>query len=402
MALKGSVQNLLLVGLVLVTFCRRTHALEAHEVLFLRAGPFSAMPQFGVTEIFNDNIFYYTDRRVSDFITVISPGVKLQLGRPERNTIGLAYTYDRLFYLDNHGLNTGQHLFDLRTQLEGQRLKLEGSDRIQFLSSPLGGIERVIVGSNVDRTVHDHAYTLSYQISEKTQAYMRGTYYSSDYQAGITLYDIDTVTGTAGFAYRAFPKTYLFGEGHYGWTGTTPNHPLRPSNPDLTFVGGFVGARGNFTEKLTGTVKAGYESREFDDGTSVPNSPIANAALTYRFSDNTRLTLGYSRLSNVSVQYGRRTYNADSLELRLAQALGSSRKWQATLSGNYSFYEYESSASASALEYDHLRASFNLAYRVQPWLTTSLQYDFESVMSEMRGVIDYDVNRVTLRVAIGF
>jgi hypothetical protein len=356
----------------------------------------------GLSELFNDNIFYYTDRRVSDLITVLSPGLRLQLGRPERNVIGLDYTYDRFFYLDNDGLNTGQHSLDLRTQLEGQRLKFSGIDRIQWLSSPLGGVERVIVGQNIDRTLNDHTFTLSYDIGEKTEAYVRGTFYSNDYQEGIALYDIDTLTGTAGFGYRAFPKTFLLGEAHYGWTGTSANDPRLPENPDLTFIGGFLGARGNFTEKMTGTVKVGYEAREFRDGTPVPDSPVVNISLQRRFSEKTALTLSYARLSNVSVQYGRRTYNADSLGVQLVQLLGASGKWQATAGGNYSFYAYERSDVARAVEYDHLRASFNLAYRIQLWLTASVGYDYESVMSDARGVVDYDVNRVNLRFAIGY
>jgi hypothetical protein len=400
MALFG--KKWLLIILTLAAFSPRAAGLEPHDVLFFRAGPLTARPQLALTETFNDNIFYYTDRRVSDFITVISPGVKLQLGSPERNFIGLTYTYDRLFYLDNDILNTGQHSLDLRSQLEGQRLKLNGGNRIQLLSSPLGGVERVIVGRNIDRTVHDHTYTLTYEISTKTETYLRGSYYASDYQAGITLYDIDTITGTAGFGFQAFPKTFLFGEAHYGSTGTTPNSPLLPDNPDLTFVGGFVGARGNFTEKLTGTVKLGYEAREFSDDTPVPNSPIVNLSLNHRFSENTALTLSYSRLGNVSVQYGRRTYNADSMGVQLTQIFGASRKWQATVGGNYALYAYERSVLAPAVEYDYLRASFNLAYRIQLWLTASLGYDFESVMSDARGVVDYNVSRVNLRLAIGY
>src|SRR5262249_5478449 len=156
-------------------------------------------------------------------------------------------------------------------------------------------------------------------VSERTAAYLRASHTATDYHEGVNLYDIENLTGTAGFGYRAFARTVFFGELYYGQTTTTPNSPLLVSNPRVNYLGGFLGARGNFTEKLSGVVKVGYESREFSDGTPAPSDPVVDVSLTERFTDQTTLSLTYSRLNNVSVQYTRQSYTADLIGLQFSQ-----------------------------------------------------------------------------------
>jgi hypothetical protein len=412
MLLRTTLTKVLLCGLAALGLCIQVAALEPEDVLFFKTGPLTLRPQVGLSEVYNDNIFYQGQNQVSDFVSVISPGLKLQLGRPEHNFISLGYTLDQLFYAQNPTLDTMQHSVELSDQLQLQRLKLVGTDHFQLLSSPLGGVvEQVIgtngiatiIGKNVERTSFDDNYTLSYDLGEKTEIYGRATHSSTDYQQGIALYDIETLTGTFGFGYRAFPKTVFFGELYYGQPTTDPNVAYEPANPRLDFLGGYLGARGNFTEKLSGMVKVGYESREFSDGSSAPSDPVVDLSLTQRFSDKRSVSLTYSRLSNVSIQYSRQNYTADTIGLQFIQIMGSSGKWRATAGATYALYGYQQVGSSSgSLQYDYLRASGGLAYQIQRWLTASLGYDFERVSGDSRAVIDYNVNRVTLRLAIGY
>ena len=261
-------------------------ALEPEDILIFQKGPLTVRPQLGLTEQFNDNIFYQHEDAIQDFISIVSPGLKLQLGRPEHNYFSAGYTLDQMFYADNPDLNTGQHTVELSSRLDGEHMDLTGSDRLQLLSNPLGGVvERVVqpggvdtvTGVNVDRTTLDDTYTLSYDIGEKTGVYVRGMHSSVDYEEGIALYDIRTITGTVGFGYRAFPKTVFFGEMYYGQTATDPNARGMRENPRLSMVGGYAGVRGNFTPKLSGVAKLGYEVRSFSDGTSAPSEPVGRS-----------------------------------------------------------------------------------------------------------------------------
>ncbi|MFO1499090.1 MAG: outer membrane beta-barrel protein [Verrucomicrobiota bacterium] len=387
-------------------------AIEPQDVLVFSKGPLTLRPELGLAEMYNDNIFYRDKDTLQDFISVISPGLRLDLGKPQHNYLSLGYTMDQLFYADHSELETAQHSIDLRSRFELQRIRLEGSDRVQFLSSPLGGVvERVVdtngvvtvVSRNIDRTSWDDNYTLTYDLGEKTAVYLRGYHSTVDYQQRIGLYDIETFSGTGGFSYRAFPKTALFGEIYYGQTSTEPNHPALPRNPSLNFIGGYIGARGNFTEKLSGMAKIGYESREFGDGTEAPSDPVVDLSLTQRFSEKQSLSLSYSRLNTASIQYNRQTYTADVIGLQFVQILGSTGKWRATVGGSYTLYQYEASGQTSiSTQYDYVRASASLGYQIQRWLMSSIGYEYERVAGDSRAVIDYTVNRVSLRLAIGY
>jgi hypothetical protein len=412
MCARTSASKLLVISLFVLRVAIQARGLEPEDVLFFKTGPFSLRPQMSVSEVYNDNIFYQAEDPVEDLTTILSPGLKLQLGRPEHNYISLTYTFDQLFYVDNSELNAPQHTVELANQFELQRLKLVGTDRFQLLTSPLGGVvEQVIgpggvattLGRNVERTSFDDNYTLSYDLGEKTGVYLRGAHTSSDYEQGIALYDIETFSGTGGFGYRAFPKTVFFGEVYYGQTTTDPNDVSLPSNPRLDFVGGYVGVRGNFTAKLSGMVKAGYESRQFADDSGGSSDPVVDAGLIQKFSEKQWLSLSYTRLSNVSIQYSRQNYTTDTISLNFSQILGPSRKWRVNLGGSYALYAYEQTGTSSgSVEYNYARASFSLGYQVQRWLTALVGYDFEHVMGDSSAVIDYDVNRVTLRLAIGY
>jgi hypothetical protein len=380
----------------------RTWALEPSDVLFYQFGPLSLKPQLSLSEVYNDNVFYLPNNAVDDFITTISPGLKLQLGKLEKNYILLTYNMDQLFYINNPRLDSPQHRIEIRDRLQGPHLSLTGSDRIQLLSSPLGGVERVLTLRNIDQDLFNDTYTLAYDISEKSAAYIRGSHDEVDYQPGVQLYSLEALNGTVGFGYRPFAKTSFFGEMYYSQTTTTPNSPTLPINPRLDAFGGYVGARGEFTEKLSGTVKVGYELRQFSDGTTAPSDPVVDLALTQRFSEKTSLSINYSRQNNVSVQYAKQPYTADLVGFQLVQGLGFSGKWQATVSGSYSLYDYSAIGNVASIQYNYIRASASLGYKIQLWMTASLGYEYESVTSDVRGAVDYAVNRVTLRLAIGF
>lgn len=436
-------RSFLAVAGCLSTALSRLAAIEPVDILVFSKDPVMLRPRVAVSETFNDNIFSQL-RGTSDLITTLSPGLNLQVGRTGFNTISLDYALNANFYADRTDLNAGEHSFDLRTRLQGSRLILNGTDRVQLLSSPVGlievftsvpsgpatppvgggeggapGVGGETTGSpaigdtsgppragevltteerNVDRMVFADAYSLGYRIGEKTGAYLQGAHSTTDYESGIrNLYDINTLRATVGFGYQAFPKTSFFGELYYGQTATTPNFDA-PKNPHVSFIGGFLGVRGQFTEKLSGVAKAGYESREFSDNSPTPSAPVVNVSLNHRLSQKTSITLDYTRLNEVSIQFARESYTADVVSAQLSQMLGSNGKWRASLGGSYNRFEYEGGSTP----YNRYSANFNLAYQVQLWLSASLGYSYDRIEYVAVGSSGYDINRVTLGLAVGY
>ncbi|MEK7675322.1 MAG: outer membrane beta-barrel protein [Verrucomicrobiota bacterium] len=376
-------------------------ALDASDILIFSRDPVILRPQLEMTEAYNDNIFFKSDDQVGDIVSTISPGLNVQLGKLEGNFLSADYMFDNVFYADNSEQNAQQHRLAFRNKYEFKRLTVEGNDGIAFLSSVLGG-GFSLGGVKVDRTMFNDAYTLRYAVSPKTGVYLRGSHDAVDYQEGIGLSDANTLIGTGGFSYQAFPKTSAFGELYYGQTGTDPNDPVTIKPPHAEFIGGFLGVSGSFTEKLSGSVKAGYEMREFSDRTPAPSLPVVEASVTQRFSEKTSLALSYSRRGYVSVQFLKQSYTADMINLSLVQWVGTSGKLRATLGGAYDLYQYEKVGAFAERKDDSYTAYLNLNYDLRLWLKANLGYHFESFRSDLPGVIDYDVNRVTLGLAIGY
>ncbi len=392
--------------------CQNLNAIELSDFLLFSWDPLTLKPQVGLTEVYNDNLFYQATHKTSDLTTMISPGLALLVGKRSDDYLNLNYTFNQYFYAERTDLNTTEHLIELSSNLEGERLTLRGMDRIQFLSSPVGteakvldpqAVDRpfIVTEANIDRTTFYDSYTLSYKTTAKTSIYVQGLRSAIDYERGVRLFDLTTYSATAGFGFQVFPKTVLFGEGYYGTTSSEANLPA-PKLPGITFMGGAIGVRGSFTPKTTGTLRLGYETREFEDGTTLPGAPVVNLGLTYQYSEKTAVALNYVRRQDVSIYFEQQSYTTDVVSLQATQTLGSKRKWKATVGGYYGLYDFARTSRVPNRNYDVYSAYFSLAYQIQLWLTASLNYDRTSVLGASADVTAYDVNRITLRLSIGY
>jgi hypothetical protein len=394
-------------------------AIEPSDFLLFSWDPVTLKPQVALTEVYNDNLFAQPSDKTADLITMISPGLVLLVGQRSDDHLLLSYTFNQYLYADRTDLNTSEHLIDFTTNLEGDRLSLRGTDRVQFLSSPLGNQTLLEVQSsdlsfslgevNIDRTTFLDSYTLTYRTTEKTSIYAQGLHSRFDYEDRALLFDLTTYMGTAGFGFQAFPKTVIFGEGYYGTTTSEPNPVVVQQDPtvagsqDVTFIGGGIGARGSFTPKITGIVKVGYEAREIEDSPrSLPSAPVVNLSLTYQYSPKTTLSLNYVRRQDVSVYFEQQSYTSDVIGVQAVQALGSKGKWRVSAGGYYALYDYSPTESLSERNYSVVSAYFNLAYQLQLWLSASLGYERTSILEGSADIVGYDVNRVTLRLSMGY
>lgn len=387
----------------------RSFGLEPSDVLYFSKGPVSLRPQLEIDETYNDNVFYTNQRRRSDFVTMVSPGLNLQVGEESYNHIKLGYNFERLEYIDHSELDANQHRIALKDHFEKGRFLLDGRDQIQFLSSTLGGGISV-QGLKIDRTTYFDEYRLDYRLGEKTAVYLQGSHFTTDYDERSPLYDSRTLTGTGGFEFKALAHTSFFGEVYYGQTHNPVNASLPPA-PYATFIGGFLGARGNFTEKLSGMVKAGYESREFSDHSPGGSLPVVEMSLTERFTENMALSLIYSRRQQVSVQFARSAYTSDSFTLNWQQAIGNDGRFHINAYGTYAQFQYDpniaysrAGAGTTASRFDTLLSGgVQMVYDFKIWLRGKLSYDYERLRSDLAlAALDYDLNRVTVGLSIGY
>lgn len=405
---------LLLAGVALTGMEGR--AIEPEKWLVYELDPVVIRPRLNLAETYNDNI-YYDDDKEDDFITTVSPGLNFLLGREDASFINLDYSYGHLFYLDNSDQSADIHAAVLKTRYAGNKLTIDGTDEVRYLTSIVeGGTDEGFLNrsAKVDRWVIGLDHTVDYQFTEKTGAYVQGEYDSLDYAEGANLYDRDTYRGTFGFAYNYSPKTRFFGEVYLGETSVDNNDPTLRVGPSADFYGAFVGARGEFTSRLSGTLKVGYELNSFSDDSPSPDIPVAELSLDYRFSAKTKATLAYVHRSYISVQRAAEIYTSDRVGFNIEQMIGTSGRFFANLGASYQINNYDYRAAIPAatpvqavpVSPDRLderyRLTAGLTYEFKLWLKGGLNYEFLKSQSDSSTVTDYDINRVTLGLSIGY
>jgi Putative beta-barrel porin 2 len=375
-------------------------------------------PQFDTSATFTDNLFYSRGaNRVSDVLFTVSPGLKLQLGRDGQNQATLEYMHDETLLIDYSDFNTRQERLQLAIRFVRGKIKVEGRDNLSFLSSILGG---AISQSRqlVDRMSLNDVYTVTYDWTEKTDFYLRGTHFFVDYDRRTFLLDQQNIEGLLGMSYQWTPKLRLTLEGFYGNSSIGAN-AAAIAGPDSQFYGGFVGLRGTFTPKLTGSVRVGYEQREFSDGASASaNTPAVGADLTYQFSNLTSVMLRYDRRTFPSPQFANQISVTDSVNLSVFQLLGTSGRWLVRGTARYDHNDLTATTlptgGGTGINVERTDSTMilgaALVYQPQPWLTCVASYEFEdfgitfgsATAGNLLQLVPYHNNRVSLSVAIGF
>ncbi|MGA0407620.1 MAG: outer membrane beta-barrel protein, partial [Limisphaerales bacterium] len=173
------------------------------------------------------------------------------------------------------------------------------------------------------------------------------------------------------------------------------------------FVGGSVGAEGDFTDKLTGTLQFGYQQRSSSLTGERGGAPTVTMELEQLLGRRTQISLSYTRANQVNVDAVDSTSVSDQVRLSLSRALGNRQKWFASVFASYWRNDFSASGGSLSGRSDEATSlGATLDYRIQEWMTSRLGYSFADFTSEIpswaRGGIDYQVNQVSLSVNVGF
>lgn len=352
----------------------------------------------------------------SEFLFYVSPGLKLQYGQNIENSIALDYSYDRIFYVNFPEFNTAQHRGALTTKLQLSRFTIDGSTRVDYLSSFLNG-NNSSVRQQVDRVVWNDDYKITYDASMKTDFYVVGHHNRYDYQSAISIYDQETLRGTLGATYKWSERVGFFVEGDYGQSSINPNIASQVKGPHSVTYGGFIGARGDFSARFSGSLKVGYEIRSFPGDFPPGQEPASSASpavgldLTYTLGPKTLLRLTYDRRSDVSPQFGQQSYIRDGVRFTANQFIGTTGKWLVTVTGGADFGDFSETPGRNNARTDRvINGGIRLVYQPRTWLATILAYDYENYSSEFQDpavaastlLVDYQVNTVRLTFVIGY
>jgi hypothetical protein len=369
--------------------------------------------------------------RTADVIGSVSPGIKLQYGEDDGNVVSIEYNNDNTRYFDLGIVPPPMHRMRARVRYEKSRLKFEANQSAFYLASFLGG------GANqgqrlVERWTAATDAKLTYDSTAKTDVYASAQYNFTDYQTAINLYSVNAWRGNLGATYKPTERLFVFTEGHYGQTALRPSVSTLQGAPYSQIYGGFVGIRGKFTPKIEGSIRGGYEIREFPSvGNASYGIPAADVSLSYTPRDSTMLTLSYVRRTDVSAQVARQAVAYDQVKFSVRQVIGARALWMATSDIGYSMGSFDDLRTLNSVVYDYIPGSnvrirnvreanfkrtetvmnFNagITYSPRRWLRTGLSYEYENYGNSFAdaGFRDfflpsYDAHRVMLGVQIGY
>ncbi len=213
-------------------------------------------------------------------------------------------------------------------------------------------------------------------------------------------YNEDIIAVLGG--YKILPKTLLLTE--FDWGNVYYGQKVRAA--DQTYFQILGGVRGEPTQNIELTVKAGLQNRELDaaPGLGEPTDYqglVANADFLYRITPADSLRLGYIRTVKTSTFLNSSWYREDKMYVSYRKRLF--QKWYFTPAVSWQMNEYPETAtlgSETLRRSDHfVRAGASLRYQIKQWLWTGVAYNFQSRDSKFNS-LDYDSNRLTVDLSL--
>lgn len=243
----------------------------------------------------DDNIFLSKDAE-SDLIFDVAPGLELVFGRNAQLKGALTLVDSFTRYSDNSQLNTNLVSADFFSRFDDGKLKLGFDLSFRELNQNSFDVRPTFAGLTpglVRRDVFSTTATAESEISQKT-AVGAGIAFSHDNYRRVGYTDTDSLTVPIDFYYKWTPKTDL----SVGYRYRETRVDIGQDSTDHFFN---VGARGEFSPKLTGRVAIGLNSRKLDRGGDDTQLGL-DARLAYEISPKTTLEFGASNDFGTSPQ----------------------------------------------------------------------------------------------------
>ena len=273
-----------------------------------------------VREVYDDNINISSTNRVSDFFTVIEPGIHLGFGDSAGgfNYLTFDYVASAYFFAEQTERDTVEHLIHLAAQHDFGRLvlglsqdvRILGGTSISSLSNTTGVQANTDVGGPSRVNIYTTAINASYDLTGKL--FLSG-------QISYALYDYETLISSRQASANLFinyvysPKLVI-GLGATGGVnssdGPTSNETFEQMNVRANYI---------VSGKISLSVSGGLEFRQFGGGNSI--SPVYEIAGTYRPFENTAITIAGSRRTVSSASLAGQDYTDTNISLTFSQRL---------------------------------------------------------------------------------
>lgn len=349
-------------------------------------------PTLDLTPQYDDNIFLSDGNREDDFLFVISPGLRLELPW-DSNLFHFTYRADIYRYRDHQYLDDTNHFFEAGLDYYFYRHKLMLRDRYYRTFSrqrqediDIDRVRREENNATIILTQFFNRYSLSLGYNNYLERFLQEAYRPYNHQEH---------TGILRAKYKLTPKYSALLQYNYISINYREEKSARDAYANILWGG----VEGQFTPKLSGIAKVGYQERDYrDPEQSDFGGMVASVLLTQTFSTYTHLDLGWKKTIRESTYTNSNYYKINRFWFRLGQQLN--YRITAGLEGSYRDHSYpDISPGEQQRRHDDLWAiGCDLTYRIQSWLKVNLAYHHFYRDSNISG-LDYYDDRIILKLS---
>lgn len=226
---------------------------------------------------FDDNIYLDATNEVDDTIMSFTPGVDLVFGKGSVTKGNAYYREEIRRYSDADNQDTELSNLGVRTNYDNGVTKADFN--ASYAQVAQNDNDANVLGGIVRRKLFNLGAKVEFGISEKTSLAVAANFDKTNYGPA-SFSDSNIWSLPVDAYYKATPK--LDWSAGYRYRATD----LSGAGVDSTDHFFNVGARGEFTPKLTGQLRVGFTQRNFDVGSD--DSQLGfDSNLTYAFSEKT-------------------------------------------------------------------------------------------------------------------
>lgn len=355
----------------------------------LHLGPVKLHPHLDFSATYDDNIFIAPEgQEKSDFYFTTSPGVYLLYGDQKRNFLLLDYTMGIQRFVRQTSEDTLNHTVAFSGHVSLDKLAFSLTHSLTDIrGANIEVAERVSELRNVTQT------DAEYRLSSKTSVGLNYRQEFRDFDKR-TLIDWQTYEPGGTFYYHVTPKTHLFGQFNYGWVN------VDQGNNNAVYQEADIGVRTLPGSKLVGTIKGGYQHRDFDGSADTINRWVASAALEANFTDRTSAELSGTRNVSPSVTATDNNYTLTRVQLTLRQKLWR-KKVVLMAGGGYERDDYEEKIAGQTRRDDYWEATVGADYNITTYFQVGASYRYRKNNSTINSV-SFNDNIASVHVLLHF
>ncbi|GEM_PF-5738016 len=350
-------------------------------------------PSVSYTGEYDDNVFRTQFNKRSDYANTYSPGITVE-ANPGKHALSASYRADFIRYLNHTTNDSDRHAASLLANFNFNRLATRFREEFRRtddfptteLTTRIRRNENTITGG-FDYDVFQ-LWGVGFDVTWANLNYLR-----SDFD----FLDRNSYTYATKVYYRVTTKTRLFAE--YNFVREIFDFDKSRDNNRHR---GLLGVRGDITERLKLTAKAGYEHLDFHSDTrSGQDNFVTSVEGSYKLTERLQIAL----LLNRSVASSTFTNNPqfESFNATLGLTYAFTPKIAILPRGSFGVDNFRQ--SALNIDRQEKRLDFlygggiGIRYELQKWIRLEGNYDFSRRDSNFNSN-DYDDNRVSFTVTL--